>query len=148
MDLLLSGKHALVTGGSRGIGAAIVRDLSAAGATVVTSSRSPVDDLPDGVHHVQADVSTADGATLLAREALAHLGGLDWPTAWTPRAPAFWTWGPAWPHSPSRWPRPFLAPRSSGSTSWTACSNSPGASWPKREARPTACPCAGWTSPS
>jgi NAD(P)-dependent dehydrogenase (short-subunit alcohol dehydrogenase family) len=73
----LSGKRALVTGGSRGIGAAIVRDLLAAGATVVTSSRNPVDDLPGNVHHVQADASTTDGATFLARETLAHLGGLD-----------------------------------------------------------------------
>jgi NAD(P)-dependent dehydrogenase (short-subunit alcohol dehydrogenase family) len=73
----LSGARALVTGGSRGIGAAIVRDLAAAGATVVTSSRNPVEDLPGTVHHVQADARTAEGATLLAREALAHLGGLD-----------------------------------------------------------------------
>jgi NAD(P)-dependent dehydrogenase (short-subunit alcohol dehydrogenase family) len=73
----LSGKRALVTGGSRGIGAAIVRDLLDAGATVVTSSRNPVDDLPEGVHYVQADVSTTAGVDLLARETLAHLGGLD-----------------------------------------------------------------------
>ncbi|HEV7974523.1 SDR family oxidoreductase [Amycolatopsis sp.] len=73
----LSGKRALVTGGSRGIGAAIVRDLLDAGATVVTSSRNPVADLPEGVHYVQADVSTAEGAEILARETLAHLGGLD-----------------------------------------------------------------------
>jgi NAD(P)-dependent dehydrogenase (short-subunit alcohol dehydrogenase family) len=73
----LSGKRALVTGGSRGIGAAIVRDLLDAGATVVTSSRNPVDDLPAGVHYVQADVGTIEGVDLLARETLAHLGGLD-----------------------------------------------------------------------
>jgi NAD(P)-dependent dehydrogenase (short-subunit alcohol dehydrogenase family) len=73
----LTGRRALVTGGSRGIGAAIVRDLLAAGATVVTSSRNPVDDLPGNIHYVQADVSTAAGTSLLARAALAHLGGLD-----------------------------------------------------------------------
>jgi NAD(P)-dependent dehydrogenase (short-subunit alcohol dehydrogenase family) len=67
----------IVTGGSRGIGAAIARDLSAAGATVVTSSRSPAEDLPGAVHHVRADVRTADGAAHLARAALDHLGGLD-----------------------------------------------------------------------
>jgi NAD(P)-dependent dehydrogenase (short-subunit alcohol dehydrogenase family) len=73
----LSGKRALVTGGSRGIGAAIVRDLLDAGATVVTTSRNPVADLAEGVHYVQADVSTAEGADLVASAALAHLGGLD-----------------------------------------------------------------------
>jgi NAD(P)-dependent dehydrogenase (short-subunit alcohol dehydrogenase family) len=71
----LQGKRALVTGGTRGIGAAIVAKLLAGGATVLTTSRTPVDNLPDGVHYVQADVSTPEGASLLAEEALKHFDG-------------------------------------------------------------------------
>ena len=48
LALDLSGRVALVTGGSQGIGLGIARELVAAGATVVTCSRSAVDD-PVGV---------------------------------------------------------------------------------------------------
>ncbi|GAA0934118.1 SDR family oxidoreductase [Kribbella koreensis] len=71
----LQGKTALVTGGTRGIGAAIVAKLLAGGATVVTTSRTPVDNLPAGVHYVQADLGTPEGATQLAEQTLEHFGG-------------------------------------------------------------------------
>jgi NAD(P)-dependent dehydrogenase (short-subunit alcohol dehydrogenase family) len=73
----LAGKRALVTGGTRGIGAAIVARLAAAGATVVTSARSAADGLPEGVRLVVADASTSDGTEHLAAEALRVLGGVD-----------------------------------------------------------------------
>jgi NAD(P)-dependent dehydrogenase (short-subunit alcohol dehydrogenase family) len=49
------GKRALVTGGTKGMGEAIVRRLAAGGASVATTARSP---LPEGQHpdlFVQAD---------------------------------------------------------------------------------------------
>ena len=42
----LKGRRALVTGGSRGIGGAIVRRLLSAGARVVAVARNPVEDFP------------------------------------------------------------------------------------------------------
>mgnify|MGYP000936576306 CR=1 FL=1 len=47
----LHNKRAVVTGGSRGIGRAIVKAFVNEGAQVVTSSRhGPDSDLPDAVH--------------------------------------------------------------------------------------------------
>lgn len=72
-----AGKRALVTGGTRGIGLAIVRRLVEDGATVVTSARKEAPGIPDSVRLVTADLSTAEGVRSLADEALGILGGVD-----------------------------------------------------------------------
>ncbi|MET1071650.1 MAG: SDR family oxidoreductase [Umezawaea sp.] len=69
----LTGRRALVTGGSRGMGAAIVARLTAAGATVMTTARGAT----DSELVVAADVSTAEGAATVVERVTARLGGLD-----------------------------------------------------------------------
>ena len=75
-DLGLNGRRALVTGATQGIGAAVVAALQEAGAEIVATARSVLPDV-EGVHYVAADLTTAAGCASAAREALAHLGGLD-----------------------------------------------------------------------
>jgi NAD(P)-dependent dehydrogenase (short-subunit alcohol dehydrogenase family) len=72
----LAGKRALVTGGTRGIGAAVVKRLASAGAVVLTTARS----LPTGGtsdHVIQADVSVREGVDRVIKATLDRLGGLD-----------------------------------------------------------------------
>src|SRR5256885_577952 len=72
-----AGKRALVTGGSKGMGEAIVRRLSAAGAMVATTARSPLPKSQSVKLFIQADISTPEGVGKVAREVLDRLGGLD-----------------------------------------------------------------------
>jgi NAD(P)-dependent dehydrogenase (short-subunit alcohol dehydrogenase family) len=73
----LAGKRALVTGGSRGIGAAVVRQFLDAGAEVLTTARSATSTVPEGATFVAADVRTRAGAEALAAAAREALGGVD-----------------------------------------------------------------------
>ncbi|MFI0165843.1 oxidoreductase [Streptomyces sp. NPDC017095] len=73
----LAGKRAVVTGGSRGIGAAVVRRLLDAGAEVLTTARSKTSTVPEGAAFVEADVRTRAGAETIAEAAQAALGGVD-----------------------------------------------------------------------
>lgn len=76
-DLQLKGLRALVTGGTKGIGAAVVQGLHAAGVQVMTSARAvPPEPLTD-VSYVAADLSTAEGAAEVARSVRERWGGID-----------------------------------------------------------------------
>src|SRR5258708_27837314 len=76
-DLELSQRRALVTGGTKGIGAAVVDVLKNTGVKVLATARSlPVKPL-DGVRYIEADVSTAGGCAKVARSVLEQLGGID-----------------------------------------------------------------------
>ncbi|MEV6769008.1 SDR family oxidoreductase [Nocardia sp. NPDC051030] len=73
----LEGKRALVTGGTRGIGAAVVRQFLDAGAQVLTTARSETGTAPEGAAFVAADVRSRAGAEALAAVAQEVLGGVD-----------------------------------------------------------------------
>ncbi|MBZ5715923.1 oxidoreductase [Nannocystis pusilla] len=71
------GRRALVTGGSRGIGAAIVQRLLDGGATVVVAARTRSDVTPAAATFISGDLRTSEGVQAIAAQALAALGGLD-----------------------------------------------------------------------
>jgi NAD(P)-dependent dehydrogenase (short-subunit alcohol dehydrogenase family) len=73
----LTGKRALVTGGSRGIGAAVVRQFLAAGAQVLTTARTAGSAVPEGARFVEADVRAPEGAEAVAAAVREELGGVD-----------------------------------------------------------------------
>jgi NAD(P)-dependent dehydrogenase (short-subunit alcohol dehydrogenase family) len=77
-DLGLSGQRALVTAGTKGVGASVVEVLREHGANVVTTARSIPHNARAGVRYVAANITTtAEGCTLVAHNALDHLGGID-----------------------------------------------------------------------
>jgi len=84
----LQGKRALITGGSRGIGAATSRLLAENGVNVVIGYRSRAADADALVAELRqnhgvtafahsADIATQDGASALVERTVKELGGLD-----------------------------------------------------------------------
>lgn len=67
----------LVTGGTQGIGAAIVSRLRAQGDRVFTTARTQVPDLSQSEEFVAADLSTELGVQIVADAVKAKLGTLD-----------------------------------------------------------------------
>ena len=76
-DLQLKGMRALVTGGARGVGAAVVDALVAADVRVATVARSLPVRAIEKVRYIAADLSTAGGAHHAADLASRQLGEID-----------------------------------------------------------------------
>jgi 3-oxoacyl-[acyl-carrier protein] reductase len=73
----LSGKVALVTGGSKGIGAAIAQALAGAGASVASTSRSGGGPASPNLIQLEADVRDPGDAEQAVAETVRAFGGLD-----------------------------------------------------------------------
>lgn len=72
-----AGRRVLVTGASRGLGAAIAERFLDAGATVATCARGRTADTPAASTFVAADLRTASGVEQAVDDAVSALGGLD-----------------------------------------------------------------------
>ena len=83
----LSGKTALVTGGSKGLGLAMARGLASAGADIAISSRTEselrtalpqiLEGTPRRGKYFVADMASRDAVKQLAADVLAHFGRVD-----------------------------------------------------------------------
>lgn len=73
----LSGKIALITGGTKGVGKAIAERLQKAGATVIITARNAPEETTKYYHFISADLSTPEGTNKLVEEVLAKYGSLD-----------------------------------------------------------------------
>jgi NAD(P)-dependent dehydrogenase (short-subunit alcohol dehydrogenase family) len=72
-----TGRRALVTGGTKGVGAAVAARLREAGATVLTTARTRPDRVAPGELFVAADITTAEGCMSVANAVADQLGGID-----------------------------------------------------------------------
>ena len=73
-----NGKRALVTGGSAGIGKAVVTRLLDGGATVISTARTKTNvDKNAKLKFVQSDLSTFEGCSSVVREVISHYDGID-----------------------------------------------------------------------
>lgn len=72
----LAGRRALVTGGTKGVGAAVARRLAQAGASVLVTARRR----PEGIDpqtFVVADLAAPEGAAAVVAEVTDRVGGVD-----------------------------------------------------------------------
>jgi NAD(P)-dependent dehydrogenase (short-subunit alcohol dehydrogenase family) len=80
MDLNLTGRVAVVSGASKGIGLAVVHTLLHEGARVVATSRRPTpepEELAGELVHVPADFMDPDAPAEVIAQAVERFGGLD-----------------------------------------------------------------------
>ena len=87
MDLELDGKTAIVTGGSRGIGKAIAKELASSGCDVVICARNAEDldltarelsrETSRNVVGIPADTTSADNVERMVKQAAGELGRID-----------------------------------------------------------------------
>jgi len=76
-DLGLDGQRALVTGGTKGVGAAVVQALVVAGVKVAATARTVPENGSEKIHYIAADLMTTPGCARVAEEMLHAFGGID-----------------------------------------------------------------------
>ena len=77
VDYGLTGRTAIVTGGTRGLGRAISAALAAQGCKVVACARSEPESLPEGVEFAALDVRDPDAVEAFVNDVAARHGGID-----------------------------------------------------------------------
>jgi NAD(P)-dependent dehydrogenase (short-subunit alcohol dehydrogenase family) len=88
MDLQLAGKTAVVTGGSKGTGLAVVRTLLGEGMRVVTGSRRTTPELKETrAVHVPVDLTTAERPSSSTARWSSSAGSTCWSTTWASATP-------------------------------------------------------------
>lgn len=73
----LSGKIALVSGGTKGTGKAIAERLHSAGATVIITARNRPEVENPNIYFIAADLSTKEGTDFIVKEVLSTFRKLD-----------------------------------------------------------------------
>lgn len=76
-DLQLAGRRALVTGGTQGVGAAVVQALQQVGVEVMAAARSLPEHPVEGVVYLTADLTTPEGAAQVAGSVASRWGRVD-----------------------------------------------------------------------
>lgn len=76
VPIQLQGLRALVTGGTKGVGQAVVETLLSAGAQVLAVARSRPE-VGNGSDFLAADATTAEGCELIADTVKSRFGGID-----------------------------------------------------------------------
>src|SRR5260221_13126399 len=72
-------KRVLVTGGTKGMGEAIVRRLTLGGGSVATIARSPLPEGQQPALFIQEDIGSAEGVQTVVDRVLKEWGGIDDP---------------------------------------------------------------------
>ena len=81
--IALGGRRVLITGGSRGLGLTLARQLAARGAILTLVARDKAElaeafaELPGETHAIAADLADRDRVAAVVREAADKMGGLD-----------------------------------------------------------------------
>lgn len=76
-DLNIKGCRALVTGGTAGVGAAVVNVLHELGVRIIATARKVPDHAPDNVSYIAADIAKSDGCAAVCDAVLEQWGGVD-----------------------------------------------------------------------